>query len=74
MESKPKTGRGRPTGSTNREYIPGNDVTSACPKCGCTDSEKGHSNPVSDTVEVIRVRCTNPECGQWRFDRRTIGG
>lgn len=74
MESKPTTRRGRPTGSPNREYIVGNDVTSACPKCGSTDSEAGHTTRVNDQTEMIRVRCTNPDCGQWRFDRRTVGG
>ena len=63
---------GRPAGSSNREYVVGNDRTSACPKCGCTDFRDEKSVPVNEHCVLIRTQCLNADCGQWRFDRIAI--
>ncbi len=65
-------GRGRPAGSPNREYIAGNLRTSACPKCGCEDYKDYSTVPVNDSLQLIRTQCQNPDCGQFRLDRRPI--
>ena len=65
-------GPGRPSGSQNRDYVTGNLRTSACPKCGCEEFKDYSTVPVNESMQLIRTQCLNPDCGQFRLDRRPI--
>jgi len=68
---------GRPPGAKNREYLRGERNPGMCPKCKCTEStsESSRTIPLTNDPEfthvvLIRCRCKNKKCRQWRIDRQ----